>query len=315
MIIVFWLFITVLFMSNSWFIIANPVSGNLNFSKQWKEIQHLLKLKNIEYSFAFTEFSKHEIELVENAIQQGFRNIVSVGGDGTLHNVVNGIMMQTYTKTSDITIGVIPLGTGNDWIKTYNIPNSINEAIHIIHRKNIIIQDIGVLKTSDDKTTYFCNVAGSGYDGYIVNKLKSLKKFGSISYLLAGIYGLLFYKKSIFKILFDDKIIETSCLMAIIGICKFSGGGMQFTKNVNTSDGLFDITIAKNLTFWDLILNLPKLYSGKIVNHKKVATYKTKKIIVTPLSSEPYIQADGELIGTGKVSFTIKQKAIQFVIS
>ena len=164
MIIVFWLFITVLFMSNSWFIIANPVSGNLNFSKQWKEIQHLLKLKNIEYSFAFTEFSKHEIELVENAIQQGFRNIVSVGGDGTLHNVVNGIMMQTYTKTSDITIGVIPLGTGNDWIKTYNIPNSIHEAIHIIHRKNIIIQDIGVLKTSDDKTTYFCNVAGLGYD-------------------------------------------------------------------------------------------------------------------------------------------------------
>ena len=191
-------------------------------------------------------------------------------------------MMQTYTKTSDITIGVIPLGTGNDWIKTYNIPNSIHEAIHIIHSKNIIIQDIGVLKTSDDKTTYFCNVAGLGYDGYIVNKLKSLKKFGSISYLLAGIYGLLFYKKSIFKILFDDKIIETSCLMAIIGICKFSGGGMQFTKNVNTSDGLFDITIAKNLTFWDLILNLPKLYSGKIVNHKKVATYKTCLLYTSP---------------------------------
>ena len=201
--IVFWLFITVLFMSNSWFIIANPVSGNLNFSIQWKEIQQLLKLKNIYYSFAFTEFSKHEIELVQDAIQQGFRNIISVGGDGTLHNVVNGIMMQTYIKTSDITIGVIPLGTGNDWIKTYNIPNSIKDAIHTIHRKNIIIQDIGVLKTSDDKTTYFCNVAGLGYDGYIVNKLKSLKKFGSISYLLAGISGLLIYKKSIFKVIFE----------------------------------------------------------------------------------------------------------------
>jgi len=313
--IVFWLFITVLFMSNSWFIIANPVSGNLNFSIQWKEIQQLLKLKNIYYSFAFTEFSKHEIELVQDAIQQGFRNIISVGGDGTLHNVVNGIMMQTYIKTSDITIGVIPLGTGNDWIKTYNIPNSIKEAIHIIHRKNIIIQDIGVLKTSDDKTTYFCNVAGLGYDGYIVNKLKSLKKFGSISYILAGISGLLIYKKSIFKVIFDNEMVKTNCLMTIIGICKFYGGGMQFTKNVNTSDGLLDITIAKNLTFWDLILNLPKLYSGKIVYHKKVATYKTKKIIVTPLNSEPYIQADGELIGTGKVSFTIKQKAIQFVIS
>ncbi|APZ45706.1 hypothetical protein BW723_05060 [Polaribacter reichenbachii] len=214
---------------NSWFIIANPTSGNRKFSKQWKEIQQLLKLKNLDYSFAFTQYSfaftqysKHEIELVESAILKGFRNIISIGGDGTLHHVVNGIMMQRYIKTSDITIAVIPLGTGNDWIKTYNIPNSIKKSIEIIASKKTILQDIGVLKT-ENKTTYFNNVAGLGYDGYIVNKLESLKKFGAVSYLLAGIYGLLFYKKSIFKIVLNDKIIETNCLMVIFGICKFSG--------------------------------------------------------------------------------------------
>ena len=79
-------------MSKSWFIIANPIAGNRNFSKQWKEIQQLLNNKNLDYSFAFTQFSKHEIELVDTAIQQGFRNIISIGGDGTLHNVVNGII-------------------------------------------------------------------------------------------------------------------------------------------------------------------------------------------------------------------------------
>ena len=76
--------------------------------------------------------------MVQNAIKIGFRNIISVGGDGTLHHVVNGIMMQRYVKTSDITISVIPLGTGNDWVKTYNIPTSIKEAIEIIYKKNII---------------------------------------------------------------------------------------------------------------------------------------------------------------------------------
>ncbi|AUC85758.1 diacylglycerol kinase [Polaribacter sp. ALD11] len=299
--------------TNSWFVIANPVAGNRNFSKRWKEILQLLKNKNLDYSFAFTQFSKHEIELTQSAIQKGFRNIISVGGDGTLHNVVNGIMLQRYVKTSDITIAVLPLGTGNDWIKTYNIPNSIEKAIEIIYKRKIILQDIGILKT-DNKTIFFNNVAGLGYDGYIVDKLKSLKKFGTISYILAGIYGLIFYKKSVFKIIFDDKIIETNCLMTVFGICKFSGGGMQFTENVNSSNGLLDITIVNNLTFLDLVVNLPKLYSGKIVHHKKVATYKTKEITIIPKNSKPIIQADGELIETGSVNVKIIEKAIQFVV-
>lgn len=302
-------------MSNSWFIIANPIAGNGDFSKQWKKIQQLLNNKNIDYSFAFTQFSKHEIELTQNAIQKGFRNIISIGGDGTLHYVVNGIILQRYVKTSDITIAVIPLGTGNDWIKTYNIPNNIKKSIEIIYQNKIIKQDIGVLETEDKQISYFNNVAGVGYDGYIVNKLKKLKRFGAIAYLLSGLAGLLFYKKSTFKIIFDHKTIETNCLMTIFGICKFSGGGMQFTKEVNATDGLLDITIAKNLTFFDLVFNLPKLYSGKIVHHKKVATYKTKKITIIPLKSKPFIQADGELIGTGKVSVKIIEKGINFVVN
>jgi YegS/Rv2252/BmrU family lipid kinase len=301
-------------MSNSWFIIANPTAGNRNFSKHWKEIQQLLNNKKIDFSYAFTQFSKHEIELVSAAIQQGFRNIISIGGDGTLHHVVNGVMLQRYVKTSDITIAVIPLGTGNDWIKTYNIPYNIKKAVEIIHQNKIISQDIGVLETENKTISYFNNVAGLGYDGYIVNKLENLKRFGSIAYLLSGIAGLLFYKKSVFKIIFDDKEIETNCLMTLIGICKFSGGGMQFTKEVNTADGLFDITIAKNLNIFDLILNIKKLYNGNIVQHKKVETYKTNQITVIPQTSKPFIQADGELIGTGKVTVNIVKKAIFFCI-
>lgn len=302
-------------MSHSWFIIANPTSGNRNFSKQWKEIQQLLTTKKIDFSVAFTQFSKHEIKLVDTAIKNGFRNIISIGGDGTLHHVVNGIMLQRYTKTSDITIAVIPLGTGNDWVKTYNIPNNIKKAIEIIHQKKTILQDIGVLETSDKTFSYFNNVAGLGYDGYIVHKIHSLKRFGAIAYLLAGISGLLFYKNTVFKIIFDDKIIETNCLMTIIGICKFSGGGMQFTKNVNPLDGLFDITIAKNLNFIDLVFNIKKLHNGSIVHHKKIETYKTKEITVIPQTSTPFIQADGEIVHKGKVTAKMIEKAVNFVVN
>lgn len=301
-------------MINSWFIIVNPIAGNLKFSTVWKKIQLLLDVRKINYSFAVTLYSRHEVELVQNAIQKGFRNIISVGGDGTLHHVVNGIMIQRYVKSSDITIGVIPLGTGNDWIKTYNIPNNIEKAIELIHYKKTILQDIGVANTENNKVSYFNNVAGLGYDGYTVNKLKKMKSFGAVAYLLSGLAGFLFYKKTIFKINFNSKSIETNCLMTMVGVCKFSGGGMQFTKDVNTTDGLLDITIFKNLNIFDLISNIKKLYNGHIVHHKKVETYKTNLITVIPRASKTYIQADGELIGVGKVTFKIISKAINFVI-
>ena len=119
-------------MLNSFFIVVNPSSGNTNFKKSWETITHFLKLKNINFSYSFTEYRKHEVILVDKAIKQGYRNIISVGGDGTLHHVVNGIMKQRYIKPSKIKLGVIPLGTGNDWIKTYNIPNSIEKSINVI---------------------------------------------------------------------------------------------------------------------------------------------------------------------------------------
>ncbi|MBA6156731.1 diacylglycerol kinase family lipid kinase [Tenacibaculum sp. S7007] len=302
-------------MIHSWFIIANPASGNKKLSKNWKEIEQLLNEKNIDFSYAFTQYSKHEIELVHTAIQQGYRNIISVGGDGTLHHVVNGIMTQRYAKTSDITVGIIPLGTGNDWIKTYNIPNNIEQSINLIQEKKSIFQDIGHLKLTKT-SAYFNNVAGIGYDGYVVNKLNKLKRFGPIAYLLSGIAGLLLYKKTSFKVEINNKTIETKCLMTLFGICKYSAGGMQLTDYKDSTNGLFDITIAKNLNFWDLTFHLKKLYNGLIVKHKKVETHLSKELLITPITikDQPFIQADGELIGKGKVKASVVKGAIQFII-
>ncbi len=303
-------------MNTNWFLIINPTSGNGKSKKSWQHISSLLTNQSIPYSFAFTEYSKHEIELVHNAIKNGFTKIISVGGDGTLHHIVNGIMSQNFVDTTTIQIAVIPIGTGNDWVKTYNIPTKIEKSILILKNGKSILQDIGKLETENNTVTYFNNVAGIGYDGYVVNKLKKLKRFGGIAYLLSGIAGLLFYKKTDFKIEINNQTITEKCLMTIFGICQFSGGGMQFTKDVKPSDGLFDITIAKNLSLLDLILNLPKLYNGNIVNHRKVSTYKSNSIKVSPktTSEKPFIQADGELINSGSVNVSVVQKAIQFIV-
>jgi len=296
------------------FLIVNPTAGNSNFNKSWKLIQNLLKTKEINFSFAFTQYTKHELILVDEAVKQGFRKFISVGGDGTLHHVVNGIMTQRYTNSFDLKLGVIPLGTGNDWIKTYNIPNSIKKSIDIIKKEKTFLQDIGCVELNNNKE-YFNNLAGIGYDGYVVNKLKSLKKFGGIAYLLSGLYGLLFYKKSSYNIYIQDKNLEEKCLMILFGICQYSGGGMQMTKNPISNDGLLDVTIVKNISFLDLVFNLPKLYNGKIIDHKKVENFKVSTLMVEDKKkNNSFIEADGELLGKGSLRISIIPKAIQFII-
>ncbi|XRE43229.1 Transcription regulator [contains diacylglycerol kinase catalytic domain] [Tenacibaculum discolor] len=302
-------------MNNSWFVIVNPVAGNGKFNKYWSDIQQELKFNNITYEYTKTEYSNHEKLIVQQAIKKGYNKIISVGGDGTLHHVINGIMSQNTINSKEITVAVIPLGTGNDWIKTYNIPKNIKASVNLIKQENTVFQDIGYLELANT-TSYFNNVAGIGYDGYVVNKLNKLKRFGPIAYLLSGIAGLLLYKKTTFKIAINNKIIETKCLMTLFGICKYSAGGMQLTDFKDSNNGLFDITIAKNLSFLDLLFSIKKLYNGKILQHKKVETHVTNSLLITPQNKNdlPYIQADGELIGRGEVKVSIIKSAIRIVI-
>ena len=299
---------------HKWFLIVNPFAGNKNFKKSWIKIKYLLKFNNIQYSFAFTQYKKHEIILIKEALKKGYRNIISVGGDGTLHHVVNGIMTQRYTKTYKIKLGIIPLGTGNDWIKTYSIPNSIEKSIAIIKKNTTILQDIGCITLLNGKKEYFNNLAGIGYDGYVVKNLRYLKKIGSLAFLLSGLYSLFSYNTKKYSISSKSETIHEQCLMIVFGICKYSGGGLRITKKPNPIDGLLDITIVKNFSILDLLFNLPKLYNGNIVYHKKVVTYKTKEITITN-NCESIIEADGEIIGYGSLKVTIFQEAIQFVIN
>ncbi|SEC42886.1 lipid kinase, YegS/Rv2252/BmrU family [Tenacibaculum sp. MAR_2009_124] len=303
-------------MANKWYVIANPNAGNKKLKSLKTKIKYQFEHYNIKYTFKITTHHKHEIELVHIAVKQGYTHFVSVGGDGTLHYIVNGIMTQNIISSHKIVVGVIPLGTGNDWVKTYNISKNIQKAVELLKKLNTTHQDIGYLELKNT-SRYFNNVAGIGYDGYVVNKLNRLKLLGSIAYLLSGISGMLCYKKNNYDIVINNETLKEKCLMVLFGICQYSGGGMKLTNYTATSKGLLDITIAKNLNLYDLIKNIKKLYNGSIIHHVKVKTYKTTALLITPKSTEinSYIEADGEIVGTGEVKVSIHKNAIQFVIN
>jgi len=302
-------------MKNTWYIIINPTSGNNAAKKKWKKIVTYLDFYNISYFATFSQYKDHEGELVYDAIQKGYRKFISVGGDGTLHHIVNGIMVQKLVEVAELKVAVIPIGTGNDWVKTYRIPKNIRNAVSIIAKENSIKQDIGHLQLLETtQSVYFNNVAGIGFDGFVVNNITKFKKYGVMAYLLGTITSFMHYKKTILTIKFNTHEISTQSLLTIVGICKYSGGGMQLTSNVNTRDGLFDISIAKDFKFLNMLLNIFKFFNGSIVKHKEVETYKTAQIQITAKDEKTFIQADGELIGRGGFQATIIPKAICFII-
>ena len=145
----------------------------------------------------------------------------------------------------------------------------------------------------------------------MVKNLNYLKKIGSLAFLLSGLYSLFSYKKTKYSISIKNKTIQEKCLMIIFGICKYSGGGLRITENPNPTDGLLDITIVKDISFFDVLINLPKLYNGTIVHHKKVDNYKVKDVkIINNYNS--IIEADGEIIGNDSLNVSIHDKAVQF---
>lgn len=301
---------------SKWFVIINPKAGNGAALKQWPKIETLLKSNHFNFEFAFTNYSGHACEIVLNAANKGFLNIICVGGDGTLHAVVNGLMLQNKVESSAITIGVIPIGTGNDWVKTHNIPHKIEAAILLIKKKKIKVQDIGKIDFMDSNrpSVYFNNLAGIGFDGLVAKKTEKLKHLGKLSYLIAACQALLSFKNFDVEIIYKQNKLTTKSLMVLVGLCNYSGGGMQLTDTPDVTDGLFDVSNVINFNTWDFIKNLPKLYNGKVRRAKKVKTFKTDNLLILTnyRSSDFYIQADGEILEAENVNISILKKALSF---
>lgn len=303
-----------IYMKDKWFVIVNPTSGSGIAKKKWSFINKQLKNHNFNFSFQFTQFHQHAVNLSKDAINSGYRNIIAIGGDGTFHQVINGIHQ---TEINNIRLGIIPVGTGNDWVKTYGIPTDIKKAISIIRANFTTKQDIGKIKITSGKEIYFNNLAGVGFDAYVAKNINKFKKLGFLAYLVAGIISIFNFKKPILTIQIGDKEIikKSKSLMLLIGICNYCGGGMRLTKDVNTKDGLFDITYVEHFGFFNILTNIHTIFNGRLTNHKLVKTFKGKTLnIINSKIQTAYIQADGELIGSGSFEVSQVKSPINFII-
>lgn len=292
-------------MNNTWLIIVNPQSGGGKGLKKWnKSVAQTLTKENIAHQVLFTEGTNHATELTIEAVKNGFRKIVAMGGDGTIHEVTNGILQQNTVPSTDVTMAVIPVGSGNDWIKTMQIPLNIRENVEIIKGGKTYIQDVGVVTYFEGKTQqkrYFLNVAGTGFDAFVAQSMENTK---AKVYLWELLKGLINYQNIPVTIKAQGREREETVFAFNVGICQYFGSGMKIAPKAIPDDGWLDVTLIKNISKFGVVKELINLYDGSFVNNPYVETFRSKKITVAS-ENDIYLQLDGELLGHGPIEFSI----------
>lgn len=308
-------------LTDRWFVIVNPVAGSGRGLIDFPQISRLLRNDDIRHDAVFTEHKHHATELTVTAANQGYRRIIVIGGDGTLNEVVNGLFIQKAVEPREMLLAVIAVGTGNDWVRTFGIPQHYSEAIRAIREGRSFLQDVGTVTYTEShytQTRYMANVAGLGFDAYVISTFNHLKMKGykgGWMYLYSILKSYFRYKSSGARIWVDDKVVFNDLMFSLaIGICKYNGGGVQQLPNALADDGLLDLTIIRPVHWWHIVFRLKKLFNGDIyqIGHVIHAQGRKVKIEAAPLIQ---LEADGELMGGTPVEVNIRQRAIRVVVT
>ena len=289
--------------SDKWLVVLNPNAGGELAKRTWPAIKKELDKQGFSFNLVKTQRSLHAIELVKKKIEEGFKKIIAIGGDGTLHEVVNGIMQQQHTDTNEILLALISVGTGNDWIKTHGISGDYKQAIQQIKTGKTIQQDVGCVTYKNGsempEKRFFINSVGIGFDARVVKYIMPHKAKGKSrkSDYVKGILKSLFAHRNVKSIIhLDDKIIDTKIFNLTIGVCQYKGGGFKLLPNAVPNDGLLDVTLACKISKRKLIVALPKIFGGRVEKIKYFDFYQVQDMILD-ISSPIHMEADGEYLG------------------
>jgi YegS/Rv2252/BmrU family lipid kinase len=308
---------------NNWIAIVNPNSGAGKGERDWPHINMLLHEAGFIFKPHFTEGRKHAIKLTEKLINQGNTKIIVIGGDGTLNEVVNGIMAATGGSPEGITTAMIPVGTGNDWGRMYSISSKYNKAVATLADGRIFTQDVGrsrYFNGDEPLNRYFINMAGTGYDALVTKKTNDMKekgKSGLLSYLFQLLKGLFKYRQAAMKVEVDGNIVFNGIVFSMnVGICRYNGGGMMQLPKAIPDDGLLDITIIKKASKAYILRNLHKVYDGSFIELPIVETFRGKIIKITGAQKGGLaLEIDGETLGNSPFVFDLLPRKIRMVIN
>ena len=269
------------------------VRGARQGRKTCRRDQVCLRELGIETVLSQTHGPGDAVALAQRAKQDGFELVIAVGGDGTIYETVNGLARAAGAGVAG-TLGIIPIGSGNDFVKMLDIPSGWQAACRRIAHGGPRRVDIGRI---DDR--FFVNNVGMGFDAQVgIEALKVTWARGKAVYMVALARNMLFsYRTPNVKIEMDGESFSRQITLLTVGNGRCSGGGFWLTPSAEIDDGLFDVCIGRKMSKLQILALVPYVMKGTHVTHPEVQMARARRIVVT--SDEPLpVHADGEIIYT-----------------
>jgi diacylglycerol kinase (ATP) len=293
---------------NRWLVVANPISGQGRAMHHRHEIEAVLQRHGVAFDFVISEHPGHAIELVARAVEGGCRQILAVGGDGTVQR-----MRQRHLP---------PAGRadGGGHARRHADRHRQRLGARPAHAEGLRrsrradgggasrLHDVGLAEFGDGTTRHFINVAGLGFDAHVVESLPD-RTLGPLAYLVGLAKGLLGYDAVSLGLTFAGRRVDARAFVLFFAIGRYCGSGMNVAPKAEADDGLFDITLIQDLSRWEVVKSLRRLFDGTLLTHPKVLALRE---VAAQVDAGPVpVEADGELIGHAPVRFSILPRALR----
>ncbi len=297
-------------------IIANPHAGGGRVGAALGEVETVLKEAALDYRIVRTTHPGHATQVARDALRGGERYLVAAGGDGTVHEVVNGMLEDGEPVAADAVLGVIAAGSGCDFVRSFGIPgDAVQAARHLAGdaSRQIDVGRVTYAASGGQASRYFPNIAEAGLGGSVVARASRLPAFLGPARYLAGFWLTLpAFRPAVVRLEADGQAYEWRAHNVVVANCQFYGGGMRISPKSQPDDGVLDVLVMAGPKS-DAFTTIPKVYKGTHLPHRDIAELRASRIRVEA-SAPLEIEADGELLGTTPATFEIIRNAIRLKI-
>lgn len=295
---------------DTWFFIVNSTAGRGRAGRKITELLDKLNSLNIPFEIEVTKAPRHAVELARSAIvDKGFRHLVAVGGDGTLNEVINGIMLSGHNN--EVKLALFPEGGGNDFAKYFHLSPSIHRDVELLVRREVLPIDVGRINDY-----YFINSLGIGFDAVVAGHANRIKYINGLPrYTLAVLKALFSLRRYPVEFALDAVQHHTHMMMLSVGNGRYCGGGYQLTPSARVDDGKLDICLIKEASLFRLLNIIPKALKGIHIHEPEVEMLRGKELSISSSLALP-IYFDGEIpsdLDRRNITISVIPSAIQLI--
>ncbi len=296
-------------------IILNPHAAGGRAGKVWTQIEPILWDKLGELVLAVTQHPEEVALHLDKAYASGLRRVISIGGDGTNHALVNALadLNAEHPDSAPMIYGTLPVGTGRDWARSRGIPFDIEQAAEWVATAQPQATDIGLLQT-ESMREHFLNIASTGLGGDVDARVNRVQKRRPWTFLRATIETIMRYSPQRIQVKLDGELwYDDKSWLAVVANGSMFGHGMQIAPKASVTDGLFDVIVLEAVSRMTLLRALRLVYSGEHLMHPAVHYRRAKNIDIVSPSGQLGIDLDGEYAQGESLKFSMRPGLLQLL--